>query len=121
MCRENDSIEDEAIVFSSQRLCQMLTTFDSQWSKQTSIPTILLHGADDINSIVDYVCRQSGYHCHTVSEREKVFSRNNSIWLTTRYRVNYLQVIQQQQLQNVLNKRCKLQLNAVHVFCSLIM
>ncbi len=59
---------DETIIFSSQRLCQMLTTFDGQWSKQTSIPTILLHGIDDFNSIVDYSCRQCGYHCHTVNK-----------------------------------------------------
>lgn len=45
----------------------MLTTFDIQWSKQTSIPTILLHGIDDFNSLVDYACRQCGYHCHTVN------------------------------------------------------
>jgi len=45
----------------------MLTTFDIQWSKQTSIPTILLHGIDDFNSLVDYSCRQCGYHCHTVN------------------------------------------------------
>jgi hypothetical protein len=45
----------------------MLTTFDTQWLKQTSIPTILLHGIDDFNSLVDYACRQCGYHCHTVS------------------------------------------------------
>ena len=45
----------------------MITTFDLQWSKQTSIPTILLHGIDDFNSLVDYACRQCGYHCHTVN------------------------------------------------------
>ena len=44
----------------------MLATFDSQWSKQTSIPTILLHGSDDFNPLVDYACRQCGYHSHTV-------------------------------------------------------
>ncbi|CAF3775209.1 unnamed protein product [Rotaria socialis] len=60
---------DETIVFISQRLCQMFTTFDLQWSKQISIPTILLHGLDDFNSLVDYACRQCGYHCHTVSSQ----------------------------------------------------
>ena len=45
----------------------MLTTFDTQWSKQTSIPTILLHGIDDFNPLVDYACNQCGYHCHTVN------------------------------------------------------
>ncbi|CAF4290803.1 unnamed protein product, partial [Adineta steineri] len=57
---------DETILFTSQRLCQMLTTFDIHWSKQTTIPTILLHGIDDFNSLVDYACYQCGYHCHTV-------------------------------------------------------
>ncbi|CAM4760651.1 unnamed protein product [Rotaria magnacalcarata] len=60
---------DETIVFISQRLCQMFTIFDLQWSKQISIPTILLHGLDDFNSLVDYACRQCGYHCHTVSSQ----------------------------------------------------
>jgi hypothetical protein len=65
---------DETIIFSSQRLCQMLTTFDIQWSKQTSIPTILLHGIDDFNSIVNYACHQCGYHCHTVNIYYTFFS-----------------------------------------------
>ncbi|CAF4921168.1 unnamed protein product [Rotaria sp. Silwood1] len=60
---------DETIAFISQRLCQILKTFDIQWSKQTVIPTILLHGIDDFNSLVDYACRQCGYHCHTVSSQ----------------------------------------------------
>ncbi|CAF0720144.1 unnamed protein product [Adineta steineri] len=60
---------DETILFTSQRLCQMLKTFDIHWSKQTTIPTILLHGIDDFNSLVDYACYQCGYHCHTVSSQ----------------------------------------------------
>ncbi|CAF2844366.1 unnamed protein product [Rotaria sp. Silwood2] len=63
------SQSNETIVFISQRLCQMLTTFNIQWSKQTSIPTILLHGIDDFNPLVDYACHQCGYHCHTVSSQ----------------------------------------------------
>lgn len=62
--RSNDA--DETVVFASQRLCQMLKTFDMHWSKQTSIPTILLHGIEHFTPLVDYACRQSGYHCHTV-------------------------------------------------------
>jgi hypothetical protein len=61
----------------------MLTTFDIQWSKQTSIPTILLHGIDDFNSLVDYACRQYGYHCHTVNiyhiEINHIFYNTNSL------------------------------------------
>ena len=99
-CRFSGSNPDETIVFYSQRLCQMLTTFDNQWSKQTSIPTILLHGLDDFNEIIDYACRQCGYHCHAVRSFSSVnFPSNRSF----RYPVNYSPVTRPQQQRNELN------------------
>ena len=90
----------------------MLTTFDNQWSKQTSIPTILLHGLDDFNEIVDYACRQCGYHCHAVCCFLSVDFLSNGMF---RYPVNYLPVIRQQQPSNVLNMLFKQQKNAHRV------
>lgn len=62
---------DETLVFASQRLCQMLKTFTLQWSKQSSIPSILLHGLDHCQQLVDYACDQCAFHCHTVGESDR--------------------------------------------------
>ncbi|CAF1474100.1 unnamed protein product, partial [Didymodactylos carnosus] len=68
---ENDNCDEDPIRFATQRLRQILITFDIQWSKQTNLPLLIVHGhlGSNKRTLVQYACRVTGYHCHTVSSQ----------------------------------------------------